>query len=436
MEEKEINALLLKIKEQTEKMLLDADISKEKIEETISKRMKAIEGFDAEALKGLLDADKGVLRQLETQKAALKVQGEKITAMEESAAGKSNPDKFSFKAFLKTQKDSLKKLFEEGAEGKGEVVMNLSKAAAVMTTANTITGDDALPDSLIESFNEGSFVAKRQPREYVYDLANVTNVAELDKYKTWLEEGDVQGNFAVVAEGGLKPLVSAGLVRNYATARKVAGKYVVTEEFTKFYKKAYAIIKRIIEQQMLRDKAAILVTDLLADAAPYTGSALDNQYADPNDFQAIAAVAAQIESLNFMPDMLIINPQDKWRIGMSVAEDGHFFMPNVPVVDPTGNMRILGFIVRTSNRVPVGNFFLGESGLWEIEQEGITVRVGYGVTVTGANPVTAVVSDFDNNQIRVIVEQYFINYIATNNEGSYVYANFSTVKAALEGSGS
>lgn len=426
MNEEEI--LLGKIKTQTEEMLSKKGfLSATQVTEEVEKRMKVLEGLDVLQLKSLFDADKGIM-------AILKKQGEEITALKESGTGK----KKDLKAILNDSKEKIKALFESTS---GEFKLNL-KVAVVMTTGNTITGHDDLPTDLIESFSEGQFVAKRQPREYVYDLADVTTVAEVDKYITWLEEGDVEGNFAIVEEGGLKPLVSATLVRNHSEVKKAAGKYVVTEEFAKFFKRAYQIIQRIIRQQLLRDKADILTVDLLADAAPYTASALDGAFTDPTDYHAIAAVAAQIESLDFIPDMLILNPQDKWRIGMLQGSDGHFYLPNVPIVDPTGNLRILGFQVRTSNKVPVGNFLLGESGLWEIVQEGITVRMGYGMTVTGGTSngggnVTDVQGDLDHNRFRVIIEQYFHNYIATNNEGSFVYANFDTVKAATEsGAGS
>lgn len=386
-----------------------------------------------EKLAELLGEDDKGIRSI------LKKQGEDITALKEKEGEKKVA---SIRSVLKAAREKVETLYN-GHQAGAEIKLDV-RAAVVMTTGNTVTGHDDLPTDLIESFSEGQFVAKRQPREYVYDLANVTNVAEIEKYITWMEEGDVEGAFAIVAEGGLKPLISASLVRNHSEARKAAGKYVVTEEFTKFYKRAYEIIQRIIRQQILRDKADILTVDLLADAAPYTASALDGAFPadDVTDYHAIAAVAAQIESLNFSPDMLLINPQDKWRIGMAQASDGHFYLPNVPIVDPTGNLRILGFIVRTSNKIPVGNFLLGESGLWEIVQEGITVRMGYGMTVTGGTSngggnVTDVQGDLDHNRFRVIVEQYFHNYIATNNEGSFVYAEFDTVKAALEeGAGS
>jgi hypothetical protein len=187
-------------------------------------------------------------------------------------------------------------------------------------------------------------------------------------------------------------------------------------------------------QKMQRDYAAKLTASLIAAAAPYVSSALDDQYpaAMVTDYHAIAAVAAQIGALNFVPNVLVLNPQDKWRIGMSQGTDGHFYL-SIPTTDPAGVTRLMGFRVVESNKMAVGSFILGESGLWEIEDESVTVRVGYGVEVIkdGEGNVTDVESDVDHNRFRVIVETFAHSYIDTNNVGSFVLAQFAVVKAAV-----
>lgn len=419
MDEKE---LLAQIKGQFEEAISKKGfLTKKEMDEAVSLQMKAFEGLDALQLKGLLDPEKGVM-------SIIKKQGEEITALKEKGGA---PKAKDFKAVLSEKMPDIEKIFKQKS---GEVILNI-KAASVMSLDNIVNGEEYLPEDIIESFSVGAFVEKRQPREYLADIANVRTVSEISQYKTWLEEGDTEGGFALVAEGGLKPLISMGLVRNHSEYNKIAAKYVVTEEVTKFRKEAYAIIKRLINQKLTRDYNALLATDLLADAAPYTGSALDGEFVNPTDYHAIAAVAAQIESLEFAPNVLIMNPGDKWRIGMLQGNDGHFYL-TIPTTDPSGQTRLMGFLVRTSTRIPVGTFILGEAGLWEVEQESITVRIGHGITVVGGTSngggnVTDVQGDLDHNRIRVIVEQYFHNYIASPNIGSFVYGNFDTIKAII-----
>lgn len=317
-----------------------------------------------------------------------------------------------------------------------QITLNARAAAVISMGGDAGTpglDDTGIPEDIIESFSVDSFVRKRRPNEYIFDFVTRRTVPSITKYKTWLEESGEEGAFAVIDEGIVKPLVSKSLVRNTSQYRKIAGKRIYTEEFVKFRTEAYNIIEDLFNDQLMRNYCAVLVTSLLAAAASYIGSALDSQYVNPTDYHAIAAVCAQIEGLNFVPDVLILNPQDKWRIAMEQDKNGQFFL-NVPTIDPrTGLPSILGLTVITSNRVDVGNFIVGESGLYKVEDEPVTVKIGYGITVTGGggDPVTDVISDFDNNQFRIIAETFFHNYIASNHEGSFVYAAFADVKTSV-----
>lgn len=320
---------------------------------------------------------------------------------------------------------------DKGQDGIKEVVLNL-RAAVNMTTSNTID-ENSYPDEMIESFTVAEFVPKRRGTQYIYDIADRNVVQELEQYITWLEEGDIEGAFALVNEGALKPKLSAELVRNFAKAQKAAGKHVVTEEFAKFRKKAYGIIKRVINDKVMRDYHALLTASLQAQAASYVGTSLDGTIVAPTDYHALGAVAAQIETLNFFPDVLIIHPQDKWRMVLEQDAEGRFYMM-IPMMGADGVVNLMGFRVITSTYQEIGEFTLGESGLFKIDEEPFTVRLAYGIDVTknGEGVVTDVVSDVDHNQFRVIVEVFFRSYIATNHLGSFVTAEFDVVKAALE----
>lgn len=319
------------------------------------------------------------------------------------------------------------------SKGKGsmkEVQLNL-RAAATMTTDNTIN-ENNYPQQMIESMSlVDGIVKKRRGVQYIFDFATRTTVDEIEQYTTWLEEGQEQGAFALVSEGAVKPLVSTGLVRNFTAAKKIAGKMVVTEEFVKFRRKIYTYIQDLLNDKVLRDYAAILTTDLQAQSAAYVGTSLDDTIAIPTDYDAIGAVAAQIETLNFAPDLLIIHPQDKWRLALERdSQNRYYFM--IPTYKPDGTVEMMGFRVLTSTYQTIGTFTLGESGLFKIEDEAFTVRLGYGIDVTIANGVvTNVTSDFDTNRMRMIIETYFKDWIATNHAGSFVTASFNTVKGSL-----
>lgn len=418
-----------------------------KINENVAKEIEkrgyqdatAVQGLIGEVLKGLnLEA----LRSFDANSISESVRniaGELEKVKNIRIAGVDGPDKEMVKRaidklFSKKEDGSasdLELLMRSKGDGNvKEIKLNL-RSAVNMTTQNTIDEND-YPQEMIESMSIGEFVPKRRGVQYIYDIADRNVVQEIEEYKTWLEEGDVEGAFAIVTEGAVKPKLSAALVRNYAKTKKAAGKHVVTEEFAKFRKNAYSIIKRVINDKVLRDYHEMLTTDLQAQAASYVGTTLDGTIIDPTDYHAIGAVAAQEETLNFHPDILIIHPQDKWRMALSQDAEGRFFML-IPMMGGDGTINLMGFRVITSTYQDLGEFTLGESGLFKIDEEPFTVRIGYGIDVTknGEGLVTDVTSDFDTNQFRVIVEVFFRDYIATNHIGSFVTASFEAVKAAL-----
>ncbi len=317
-------------------------------------------------------------------------------------------------------------------DGQGDahqIRINL-RAPAVMTTTNTIDeATNAIPVDMIEGFRLDDFVPKRYGSPYVWDVVDRIVVTEIELYTTWLEEGDTEGAFAIVTQGGLKPLVSSALVRNYAEAKKVAGKYVVTEEFAKFRKKAYGIIRGLIMNKLTRDYEGLVTTAMQAEAAGYVGTTLDDQFDAPNDYDAIGAIAAQIENLNFRPDVIVMNAQDKWRLRLTKATTGEYVFP---VITINGVTNIFDMRVVTSSLQTAGSVTIGEAQLFKVEEETVSVRLGYGInTTSAAGNITSVEHDIDHNRFRVIVEMWFKAWLATPHVGSFVTATFASVKAAL-----
>lgn len=309
----------------------------------------------------------------------------------------------------------------------GTWVGTVQKAAAIMTTSNTVDySTNSVSAEVLESFSLARYAAKRYGRQYVGDLVDMTTESEIQETKIWYEEGDFEGAYAVVSEGNLKPLVSAKLVRNISEAKKIAGKYVYTEEFAKFRKEAKKIIERIIRDQLVRAFYAQLVTAINSASVGYTMSSLDNSVANPNDFDAIVAMVAQAQSIDFNPNVIVIHPVDIARLRLTKAGDDHYVFPVASTSGATGPLE-LNVIV--SSLQTIGTVTIAESGLFKVEAEAIKMRVGYGLSLDSEdNPE----HDFDHNRFRVILEVFFHAFLPSPYSGSIVRASLATVKAALE----
>lgn len=313
-----------------------------------------------------------------------------------------------------------------------EIRMNV-RAAEIMTTSNIVTGFDDLADDTIESFKLGDFVDRRYGQQYVQDIANVSVTPIVDEYMVWSEAGDVEGGFATVLEGQLKPLTSGSVVMNETKYTKLAAKYVITEEVEKFKRRFLNIVDQLIKNELNRDYNAVITANMNAAAVAYTGTPLDGKFTNPNIYQAIGAMYTQAAMLNFKPNVVVLDPATAMEARLATNANGTFLYP---VVTQNGQSSILGMTLIESTYQTANYATVAERGLYQIEQEPLTIRIGYGVSTTtavvsGTTVVTAVESDIDYNRSRVIIEMFFRDWLPTPYIGSIVRDNINTVKAAL-----
>lgn len=289
----------------------------------------------------------------------------------------------------------------------------------IITTDNVTTAGTTGFDWLVDYYNSfGQLIRKRRPIEYIRRMLNVTRVARVPEVFTWYEEGDESGAFAVVAENALKPQIGLEVQKYYTNAQKAAGYIVVTEEVLKWRDVAWGYIQTLFREKLERDYNRILNTELIANAIAYPGTPLDGTIADPNDIDAIAAAALASELMNFQPDTIIINPADKWRLLLTTNNNGSYIF--LPFVNSGDEPQLFGYNLVTSNYVPVGTFYLGQSGTWNLLEEAPTVRTGW------------VNDDFIHNRMTIIAEVYFLSWIPAANDGAWIAGSFDDIKDALQ----
>lgn len=289
--------------------------------------------------------------------------------------------------------------------------------ARIVTTANLITGTGI--NWLGGSYSESNNVFRvRRPIEFIRSIINITTVSEVPRVHFWDEEGDETGAFAIVEENEVKPQVGLSLVRFMTEAQKVAGYIVATEEVTKFFPNLWAQLQLLFRSKLERDYNRALNNELITNAVAYPGSPLDGTIANPTDIQAIAAAALAVQSLNFTPDTIVLNPTDWWRILLSQANNGTFVF--LPFIDGGSEPRLFGFRLITSNYVPAGTFYIGESGTWYVQEETPIVRTGW------------VNDDFIHNRMTIVGELFFLSWIPSVFDGSWIAGNFEDIKDALQ----
>lgn len=350
--------------------------------------------------------------KMEKMQEALKEQGKVITGLKEQ--GVAAPGSQGLRAAFEKNYNQLISAIKEKKTGVIIKAADEHTAGSIQTTGSVSTSSGApLAESV--QYSDQLFM-KRRGREYIHDIANVTVVDEVPETFVFDEEGAETGEFAVVAENGLKPQVNLKLVRNQVDAKKAAGYIVVTEELMKWRQRVWANIQRLFSDKVWRDYEKKLTESLITNATGYVSTPLDDTIEKPTDIDGVIAAVLQLESLNYSPDVIIINPADKWKLAMTQANNGTFILP---YIQNGGQFALLGLKVITTTRVNAGTFIIGESGTWFVEEEAPRLRTGL------------VNDDFIHNRMTIIGEIFFLSYIPSNNAGSFIKAEFSAVKEAL-----
>jgi len=346
---------------------------------------------------------------------SLEEQGEALTKLKQEIKSGNGLNAIGLKAEFDKNYDALVKAVKEQKQGfsikadPDTIDQNLIHDRTVISTT---TGAN-----LIEQEGRSTeLYMKRRPYQYIADIADISIVANVPETFTFEEEGDEEGYIAIVDENGLKPQLQLKLIKNKVEAKKAAGFIVVTEELMKWRTRAWAAIQRLFRDKVMRDFHNKLTDTLLLNATSYIGTSLDGTILDANEVDAIVAVVAQLESLDFYPDVLVMNPVDKWKISLLKENGGAYLLP---IVMQDGMIRIAQLRVITSNKVEVGKFLVGESGIWKVEREEPQLRTGL------------VNDDLIHNRMTIVGEIFFLSYVPSNNAGGFVLANFDDVKESL-----
>lgn len=304
--------------------------------------------------------------------------------------------------------------FDKVKQDKAGAVSFVIKAAAVTTRTGAVSDNASdLSNQLVGNDGAQIFEIKRGT-PFILDFVTVGNTDA--PAIIWFDETQKQGDFAVTAEGAVKPLVEYIWVRQSADYRKAAGRAVITEEFDKDYPRIVSKIKQLMNIDCRNDMNALILTDMIAQASPFTFAGLNGGITDPDDYAAIGAVICQLQNFFYPPNVLVLNPADAWKMRLTKDLQGRYQMS--PLNGKDGNYEF-GAII-TDPRVALGSAFVGDGSIYNVDLRGdLIVRMGYS---TG---------DFEANQYTLLVEQYFFNYISQAKKPGFIYFNFDTVKAAI-----
>ncbi len=313
--------------------------------------------------------------------------------------------KDTFKANTKNKSGAVELEYNYNPATKAAAVTAISTGGSVSNNITTATG---------LRLGDGPLFEIKRGRPFILDAVNVGQTTS--SFLIWWDELAKQGNFAVTAEGVLKPMIQYEFSRKSADYKKTAAYMVLTDEFMNDLPQLVTNIRRLVEIDMMNQLNADILTDMIAALPVFTYSGLNATVYHADDYAAIAAAICQIQSFFFFPTVLVLNPADQWKMRLTKDDVGRYQMPPFVV---NGATYEFGQVI-VDPRVAIGHFLIGDGSTFNVDfKGGIITRIGYNQ------------DDIIKNQQTLVVEQYYYDYISTNRLNAWVYGNFSVIKGLI-----
>lgn len=411
---------MFKYKNQTELEALSA--------EELTKYHADMKAYEAKQIDDkIVDATKEMGLSIDAIKEKQIKDAEQVTKLAEdfnafAEAQKGNGDVASLTEqvdkFLTDNIDAIKTAFKTGSG-----TFDVSKAVGIVTTANgTLT--TALPANYIAESSGVGRVALRRP--LITD--HVNSFSTSTKSLPYIEAVPGEGDFEVVAEGGLKPQLDLDWVTNYVTPQKFAGWVKVTDEAIEDIPRLRDTIVNYLKDKhdLFREKQVYNYIVSTATAYVATTGGLAGAVTLPTIMDVVMAMQLQIvntpnyvDEPDFYGDTVLLNVVDFFKyfgaakdtLGRPLYAEGY---------QGTRTFTYNGFTFVASQLVPAGSIYLYDSTKIDL-----TSYIPYKVSIGWVN------DDFIKNQFVILGESRGHIYIKRHDKRAFVKGTIATVMADI-----
>lgn len=341
--------------------------------------------------------------------------GEKIDQVERKQTQRfTDSDKYKLRRALEAKKDDILAKVRRSENAKDWAIEFKAKraASAMITTSTIVTGAPAINTD--NFFDDVEVTVIRYPNNFILDAISSRQVSKVPQLWKWKEEIVAGvGVPAVTAEGDTKSLVDKKFVWKYSERKKYAGRIELTEETEIDFEQLTMDIIDMFESDVLRKYNAGVLTDILAWAPVYAGTALDETIVKPSLMNVVSAGQLQLQLENYLGDTLIINPTEYASTQNMQNSDGDpIFVPD--------NVLFPGLRLFVTNNIPAGTILLGEGSIIKEQHSSYMLRQGtYG-------------TQFIENEKTIVGEMFSNLKLPTESKKGWVKLDYSTVYDALK----
>lgn len=270
----------------------------------------------------------------------------------------------------------------------------------------------------------------RKPSSKILDLVDVS---PLDAANLIVINETVTGDAAITTECKLKPIVKATYATQEKSADPVAVEWATTTKLRRFFP---SLVNRMLKKfaELVNDKLPNVVLDAVkAGASAFTVNAALAINDNPNNYDAIGAVIASLETLGYTPNAIIMHPIAWRNMKQEKNADGIYTLSNGESIQLVANGLDWGGTVIPYVKDPtlgVDEFIIGD--LVETVKVGVDSELLYFETDgrTDAQATNAA-SGLSRNIRTHVLEKFFAVIIPTATQNGLIKDTFANVKTLI-----
>jgi len=388
----------------------------EKINNLVSEKLSgAATKSEMDDLKTQLDGFKSLeTKSDEMIKAIAKMEG-KLEAMNEKALPKSAPKNLAqalSSAFAEKHSD-IQQSIEKGQ------AFNLEVKAAGDTTLADYTGNIAL--SVLEP-------GVSRPKRPVIKVRNIVNAGTTtSKFVTYVSQ--VTTSTSVwTAEGEEKTIIEPKYEEVSEEVKKIAGTIRISKEMladlsfiqSEINTDLMESIEQGIEDALINGAGGTSLNGIISYAQTFAAGSFAGTVPNANLSDVIRIAIAQIQSANFEPTHVVLNPMDVAAMQLTKTSAGEYTYPMF-LMDANGLSYVANLPVVVTSNIAAGTYLVGDFTKSNVRiREGVNMQVGY------------VNDDFQRNMVTILAEARLVHYIKGNDADAFVTGDIATDIAVID----
>jgi HK97 family phage major capsid protein len=174
-----------------------------------------------------------------------------------------------------------------------------------------------------------------------------------------------------------------------------------------------------IEESLINGAGGSEINGLIGYAQTFAAGSFAGSIPLANETDVIRVAIAQIQSANFEPTHVVLNPQDVAKMQLTKTNTGEYTYPMF-LVDSNGVQTVATLPIISTTNIAAGDFLVGDMTKSNVRvREDVNMQVGY------------VNDDFQRNMVTILAEARLVHYVKANQVFAFVTGDFTTAKAAI-----